>query len=155
MHAIQSWALSVCVSMVGAAVFSLLIPNSNLKKVISFTVSLFFLSSLLAPFAMQFREIDISEMTGLVSNEQTALTKQAEEQVIEQTEESIKKQLYYIFEKNGYKVEDISINIDRTTLEQRSFDIVIFVQKSQASQEKEIMEAVRMYTGVTPQMIYV
>lgn len=50
MDAVRMLGMSLCVTVAATALFSMLIPDSKLERVLRFAVSLFFLCSLTAPF---------------------------------------------------------------------------------------------------------
>ncbi|MCL2089600.1 MAG: stage III sporulation protein AF [Oscillospiraceae bacterium] len=51
MDIIREWAFVICITALGASLFSMLAPNSNMEKVMRFTISLFFLSGIISPIA--------------------------------------------------------------------------------------------------------
>lgn len=50
MEGIKYIAISICVTAVATAIFTMLIPNGRLEKTLRFAISLFFLASLISPF---------------------------------------------------------------------------------------------------------
>lgn len=153
MNSLQSWALSVCVTMVGVGIFSLLVPNSNLKKVVSFTISLFFLSSLLSPLILSMPELDFSAISGEIT-QNTELEETTRQQVLEQTKDTIAKELGQIFLQNGYKIEALAIDISNEDSENGNIKVKLTLPKEQASQEGNIRALVRSSVGVNPEIEY-
>ena len=51
METIRMLGMTICVTAVVTALFSMLVPNSNNERVLKFAVSLFFLTGLVSPFA--------------------------------------------------------------------------------------------------------
>ena len=50
MSEIKQWAVNICITLAATAVFSMLVPNGSMEKVLKFTISLFFVCCLLTPF---------------------------------------------------------------------------------------------------------
>jgi Stage III sporulation protein AF (Spore_III_AF). len=50
MDSIVSWATAICAALVGGGALSLISPSGNLKKSVSFAISLFFLCAIITPF---------------------------------------------------------------------------------------------------------
>lgn len=153
MNSLQNWALSVCVTMVGVGIFSLLVPNSNLKKVVSFTISLFFLSSLLSPLILSMPELDFSAISSEIT-QNTELEETTRQQVLEQTKDTIAKELGQIFLQNGYKIESLAIDISNEDSENGNIKVKLTLPKEQASQEGNIRALVRSSVGVNPEIEY-
>lgn len=153
MSSLQNWALSVCVTMVGVGIFSLLVPNSNLKKVVSFTISLFFLSSLLSPLIISMPELDFSAISSEIT-QNTELEETTRQQVLEQTKDTIAKELGQIFLQNGYKIEALAIDISNEDSENGNIKVKLTLPKEQASQEGNIRAVVRSSVGVNPEIEY-
>lgn len=156
MNSLQSWALSVCVTMVGVGIFSLLVPNSNLKKVVSFTISLFFLSSLLSPLILSMPELDFSAISGEIT-QNTELEETTRQQVLEQTKDTIAKELGQIFLQNGYKIEALAIDISNEDSENDTdtkIKVKLTLPKEQKNQEGNIRALVRSSVGVNPEIEY-
>lgn len=153
MNSLQNWALSVCVTMVGVGIFSLLVPNSNLKKVVSFTISLFFLSSLLSPLILSMPELDFSAISSEIT-QNTELEETTRQQVLEQTKDTIAKELGQIFLQNGYKIESLAIDISNEDSENGNIKVKLTLPKEQASQEGNIRAVVRSSVGVNPEIEY-
>lgn len=153
MNSLQNWALSVCVTMVGVGIFSLLVPNSNLKKVVSFTISLFFLSSLLSPLILSMPELDFSAISSEIT-QNTELEETTRQQVLEQTKNTIAKELGQIFLQNGYKIESLAIDISNEDSENGNIKVKLTLPKEQASQEGNIRAVVRSSVGVNPEIEY-
>ena len=42
MSEIKQWAVNICITLAATAVFSMLVPNGSMEKVLKFTISLFF-----------------------------------------------------------------------------------------------------------------
>lgn len=51
METIRMLGMTICITAVVTAIFSMLVPNSGNERVLKFAVSLFFLTGLISPFA--------------------------------------------------------------------------------------------------------
>lgn len=151
MDSIQSWALAVCITMVGATVFSMLVPNSNMKKVVTFAINLFFISSLLSPIVIHPPNIDFSATESEIV-ENSALTQTMQQEVIAMTENELTKELEQLFTQNGYKFNQIAIDINSTdgSIEKVTIDMPI----SEQINEADIKKLVQNTIGVIPMISY-
>lgn len=151
MDSIQSWALAVCITMVGATIFSMLVPNSNMKKVVTFAINLFFISSLLSPIVISPPNIDFSATESEIV-ENSALTQTMQQEVITMTENELTKELEQLFTQNGYKFNQIAIDINSTdgSIEKVTIDMPISEQINEADIKKLVQNAI----GVIPMISY-
>ena len=63
MSEIKQWAVNICITLAATAVFSMLVPNGSMEKVLKFTISLFFVCCLLTPFLVGLPQIDWEAQT--------------------------------------------------------------------------------------------
>ena len=145
----QSWALAVCATMIGGALFSLLVPNNNLQRVVRFTLSLFFVSALVAPLLTDLPDFDISftEYTLAANDELGDLIK---DEVIEEAETALEEGLTADFEQNGYKMEDIAIHINS---EEETTQITIVIPQDEQQQIPQMEQLVLNETGILPKIL--
>lgn len=145
----QSWALAVCATMIGGALFSLLVPNNNLKRVVQFTLSLFFVSALVAPFLTELPDVDFSFAEQvLASNDE--LEGVMETEVIKQAQSSLEQGLMVVFEQNGYKIEDITININS---EEETTQIIVVIPQEEIQRIPQMEQLVQNETGIIPKIV--
>lgn len=145
----QSWALAVCATMIGGALFSLLVPNNNLKRVVQFTLSLFFVSALVAPFLTELPDVDFSFAEQvLASNDE--LEGVMETEVIKQAQSSLEQGLMVVFEQNGYKIEDITININS---EEETTQITVVIPQEEIQRIPQMEQLVQNETGIIPKIV--
>lgn len=151
MDSIQSWALAVCITMVGATIFSMLVPNSNMKKVVTFAINLFFISSLLSPIVIDPPNIDFSATESEIV-ENSALTQTMQQEVITITENELTKELEQLFTQNGYKFNQIAIDINSTdgSIEKATIDM----PTSELINEADVKKLVQNTIGVIPMVSY-
>ncbi len=156
MNHLQNWVFSVCVTMVGAGIFSLMSPNSHFKKVMTFTISLFFLSSLLSPFLFSMPDLDLSVVSGqLTQNEE--LNQKVSDQVVEETKSVLAKQLGQIFQENGYKIDALAIDMNKTDFEDAgtsSLQVHITLPPEERKAEGNIRALTQSSLGVVPSIEY-
>lgn len=152
MESIQDWAMTVCITMAGASVFSMLVPNSNLKKVVSFTIQLFFLSSLISPLILHPPQLDFTAIY-----QEAAPTEELEAVVNSQTqnlaEEQLRQQLEQLLSQNGYKIEQIEIHINQTE-DNGQTEIILTCDPSEQTRQAELSALIERQIGVSPQILY-
>lgn len=122
MSEIKQWAVNICITLVATAVFSMLVPNGSMEKVLKFTISLFFVSCLLTPFLVGLPQIDWEAQTTYQAD-YTDLTGKINEQLIKQSEMSVCRVVKTILEKEKISYEKISADVNISS------DNSIFISK--------------------------
>ena len=141
METIKEWAFTVCITMVGAALFSMLVPKGSMKKTVQFTISLFFLVSIVSPLIQSPLTLDFESLLGSYDNQsvQANVENTANEQIkslaAKKTEDVVLEKLK---EKN-VQPEKIAVNVNIN--EDGSIcinDISIFLYKENAQEQKNL-----------------
>ena len=156
MDMIRQWALSICVTVVAATIFSMLIPNGSMEKVVRFAVSLFFLVSLLSPF-----------IGGRIDWNIDFNTEAMEQQDTVPLQESIDRQMTTIVENRleasvtqllaGIDVEPEKIEIQVNVGEDNSICIsrlVLRLGQKDQNKGREASDLLKKEVGVTPEISY-
>ena len=156
MEVIRDWALTICITAIGGAIFSILTPNNNSEKLIRFVCCLFFLSAVISPIITNPVNFDISSameytMPGLDDN---AL----QEGVKNQTEKAAERVIYTAAEKilheNSIKVKKIEINInineDNSILINR---LAVHIDEIFKNNIEEIKDLLEKEVGIEPEII--
>ncbi len=90
MEGLRQWAITVCCTLIAGGIFTLLIPKEKFGKVMRFTIGLFFIISLISPFATVDIKADFSEYAW---NEYQDNTQSFSAQVQEQYQNLVAKNL--------------------------------------------------------------
>lgn len=145
----QNWAITVCVTMIGGALFSLLVPSNNLQRVVKFTLSLFFVSALVTPFLTDLPDIDLSPIE-YAAADNDELSSLVEEETVKQAENILKEGLTAVFEQNGYKISDIAIHINS---EEETTQITVIIPQDEWEYIPQMEQLVKSETGISPQIL--
>ena len=152
MNGLQEWAMTICITLAGAALFSMLVPNSSMKKVATFSINLFLLTSLISPIITEPPEFDFSVITEQ-PEENEELNQLIDQQVDHQAERILEQNCKQLFEENGTKIDEIQISINRTE-ETQSVEVSIWADSSLQPKQMEMEQLVQSQLGVVPQIIY-
>lgn len=152
MNGLQEWAMTICITLAGAALFSMLVPNSSMKKVATFSINLFLLTSLISPIITSPPEFDFSVISEQ-PEENEELNQLIDQQVDRQAEIMLEQNCKQLFEENGTKIDQIKISINRTE-ETPSVEVSVWADSSLQSKRMEMEQLIQNQLGVVPQIIY-
>ena len=148
MDSIVSWATAICAALVGGGVLSLISPSGNLKKTVSFAISLFFLCAIITPFiTLNFSDsldFSVSQSDEVRGDTTVRLAKAAAERGVKE----ILKSKDIIPQKID---TDIHINDDKSI---SITYIEITLDKGQSIYESEISGMIEEYFGIKPGFRY-
>lgn len=122
MAELKQWAVNICITLAATAVFSMLVPNGSMEKVLKFTISIFFVSCLLTPFFVGLPQIDW-EAQITYQSDYADLTGKINEQLIKQSEMSVCRVVKSILEEEKISYEKISADVNISS------DNSIFISK--------------------------
>lgn len=114
MSAVREWAFALCAAMVAAGLVRMLLPKSNLEKMLRMVLSIFFLCCLLSPAVLRAPSLMVEIET--VGREELAARSEkvaelARRQTLELARESLHKLVEEKLEQRGIKVHAITINM--------------------------------------------
>lgn len=154
MESIQNWAMTVCVTMAGAAVFHMLLPGSGLKKMAMFAVNLFFISSLISPLILNPPKFDFDVITSEVTQNED-LDSLVDGQVEALTQKNLDKQVGQLLSQHNYTAEKIETTIHIEADNSISITkLKIWIRREQQSSQSAIEQLVSKEVGVQPEIAY-
>jgi len=114
MSAVKEWAFSLCAAMVAAGLLRMLLPKSNLEKILRMVLSVFFLCCLLSPAVLKFPsllvEMEMESREELTSRSEKVM-ELARRQSVELARESLKKLVKEKLAQRGIIVHAVTINM--------------------------------------------
>ncbi|MGI6403947.1 MAG: stage III sporulation protein AF [Oscillospiraceae bacterium] len=114
MSAVKEWAFSLCAAMVAAGLVRMLLPKSNLEKMLRMVLSVFFLCCLLSPAVLRtpslLVEIELAGREELTARSEK-VTELARRQSLELARENLHKLVKEKLEQRGIIVHAITINM--------------------------------------------
>lgn len=154
MEAIRNIGISICISMVVTSIFSMLVPDTKMDKVLKFAISLFFLTSIISPFmtnkitfTMDFSEVAKVEAH---SNLIDTSNKQFSELAATNLERSITK----ILISEGIAVQKIVVTINKSGTADISISkLIIYLDGTNDDRLGDIENIVKREVGITPTII--
>lgn len=146
----QNFILAIAATMIGGSIFAMAMPKGNLKKIMTFTLNLFFISSLLSPFVISAKNIDLGDITSKIMDTQK-LDSMVGEQTVTLANENLKRTILILLKENGYKVEELNIEIN---LEGQNTSIEVILNEEERKNEFEIEKLIRSQTGIMPKVVY-
>lgn len=111
MEYVKQYALSICVAALVATLVHMLLPNSNISKVLKTAIGVFFLSAVISPFLMDFNILDeIERYTPITLDLGQEFVDETEEYVVKQFENKIKELI--LNDLNGIGIDPVQLKID-------------------------------------------
>ncbi|MEG0571352.1 MAG: stage III sporulation protein AF [Oscillospiraceae bacterium] len=156
MEALKSIGMSLCITAVATSIFSMLIPNSNLEKVIKFAVSLFFITGIVSPFINGNLKVDFNFDDITPPSSQTQFSQGVNTQFLTIAQNNLQISITKILEKESIKTKKITVKINIS--EQKSISInkiTVFVDEKYKNEAYRIENIVKKEVGVTPLIEYI
>lgn len=151
MEGIRMIGMSICVTAAVTALFSMLVPDSGLEKVLKFAIGLFFLTSLAAPFAsgkLNF-QIDAGLPTGAATG--TELTESVESAFSGLASRKVAAAIEKLLLREGYEPKKVEVGIHITGQNSVSINQMRITIDSQGD-AVQIGEIVKREVGFTPEI---
>ena len=153
MDGIVTIGTSICITLVATSIFSMLLPNSQLDKVIKFAISLFFLTSIISPFAstkLNFHlDMDDIDLDMNRTDLQQEVNSQFSTIAGKNLESSIEKMLIY----DGIKVEKVSVMINKTDSNDIYISKILIYINENIDDSTKINRLIEKEVGITPTII--
>lgn len=153
METIRQWAVSICITLVATAIFSMLIPKGNMEKVMKFMLSIFFISCLLAPFLGGMPQIDLAAEAAELTN-YTAINEQMQDQIRQLSEANLCRAIDEMLQQEGYQAKKVEAEVN--ILEDDSISITNITVTLEQTEEKNVQrvrEFVEKQTAIHTQII--
>lgn len=150
MNTIQAIGTGICITMIVTALFSLLITNRSMERVMRFALSLFFLTVLLAPL-MDAEWSDLFDFSVQESTEMEQVQDRLEQSFSSLTKMQLQKQAQMLLEQAQIPYEKLSIEIHNEG--QTSITISrLIVWLSDANLTAPAKDCLKDYFGIMPEI---
>lgn len=155
MEIVRNFAISICITIVATGIFSMLIPNGTMEKVVKFTVSLFFLLSIIIPFVTGLKDFKVEYVSGEVLQENNKqLENNINENILNITKSKLEQSIVDILKKNDILVKKVFVDIN--IIDKSSIDISkieIYIDSEQKDKQNQIEQIIKKEVEVTPEII--
>lgn len=151
METIRAIGMSVCITAVVTGIFSMLVPDARLEKVLKFAISLFFLTGLVTPFAsggLEFH-VDLEELTAPAARQE--LNDAVGAQFLPLAEQQLAAGVENVLAAKGIPVKKVTVSIHIDGTERVSINrIEILLPKGAEEQAGSAAAVTRQETGIDP-----
>lgn len=151
MDTIRTLGMSLCLTVVITALFSMLIPDTKLDKVLKFAISLFFLTSLVSPFLSGNLDFHIAVDASADPPSNTQLEESMAEQFSGLAAQRISAAVEGVLETAGIFAQNV--RVETTISEDGSISIselTVTISPADVDWKMEIIDILRRETGITP-----
>lgn len=156
MEGLQYIGISICITAIVTSIFSMLVPDNHLDKVLKFAISLFFLTGIISPFAnnkLNFR-IEMEDIIDAPSSHE--LSASMENQFVTIASRNIEAQAEKILNKNNIFPKKIEIFINITEDDSISINkMMVYIKKDSGENQQTIKTLIKDEMGITPQILLV
>lgn len=151
---IKQYVFSVCVSALVVTLIQMFLPQKGVSKVMKMAISVFFLSSLISPFLLDFDIDDEIEKYSLVTfEENTNLLEKTDEYIISQFELKIKELI--LTELKTIEVDPVNLEVKISKKLDESLyieSVKIFLTKNDMLYQTDVFFKVKSITLCEPQI---
>lgn len=156
METIKAIGFSICITIVVTSIFSMLLPNTKLDKVIKFAISLFFLTGIISPFFSSDLKFHV-DIEDVISNQNTTKLDQTfETQFISAAQTNLESSIQRMLKKDGINVIKVEVLINKMNEDNISISkLMVYIDKDTNNSSKKIEEIVKKEVGITPTIIIV
>lgn len=153
MESIKLIGVSICITTVVTAIFSMLVPNTKFDKILKFAISLFFLAGLISPFfnsKLNFH-IDIEDIA--YSDTNKTMEQNIKTEFLDLAVKNLEQSAYKLLKNNQIDAKEVEIDINITQSESIEIESikVLFEDKTDI---KNTTDLVFRDFGIYPQIIY-
>ena len=150
MESIRAIALSFCATVIVTAIFFFILPDEKFRGVLKFSVSLFFLCGLVAPFVQGDLSFSFELPAAAQENPNEQTTEAAYTYFVQLVETNIEQSLYTAAEQAGCEAQQIKVQVHIEEDGCIYIDQIIAVAK-EPQNERTLFECIRTHTGVSPE----
>ncbi len=151
MEQIRTWAVNLCVTLLVTGIFSMLVPNGNLEKVMKFGISTFFLCCLLLPFVHTVPSLASSVSESVVLPQTDRIEETMAEQLLSLSRYNMQQLVEQTLKRNGIEPKKIAVDVHISESNCVSINrIVVFTDDLQPNQAAEIKKILEKEIGMTP-----
>jgi len=154
MEQIKEWAVNVCITLIATGVFSMLIPQGSMEKVMRFGVSTFFLCCLILPFWVGMPSFDWeTEVSASIRTEE--LEEGMEEQMKELSRYNIEQVIDRLLSQEEIQAEKIEADI-HISEENRVFinSVTVVLAAEQKDKMSKVKEQIKEQLGIEPKVTF-
>ncbi|WMJ23025.1 stage III sporulation protein AF [Paludicola sp. MB14-C6] len=154
MEGIRTIGMSMCITLVVTSIFSMLIPDSKLDKVLKFAISLFFLTSIISPFFTSKIDFGVDFNNMVMEQTNTKMDKAVEEQFFSLAQKNIASTLERYLKNEEISVRKIEVFVNKTADNNISISkLMVYIDASQENKVSKIESLVKREVGVTPSIV--
>lgn len=158
MSAIKQWAFSLCATMVACGILQMLMPKSNLEKMLRLVVSVFFLCCVLSPIVLRSPElmVDIEVASDQeIAERSRRVTELAESQARNAAAFALEQMVAGKLSQMGINAHALTININtngQNAVELASAEIVL--DETYKTRHDTLVRELEAELGVTVMLTY-
>lgn len=153
MSAVQGVGVTVCYTCIAVSILSVLTPQKRTRRIMSFVIGLFFLSTLLTAVRDQVSEIDWSVSENPVAELPTYHEKDYQDVVAQKTADQLTEAVAELLLNEGIQTEDIQLTLKISEQGRISVErAVIYINENERQKTEQIKGIVYRNLAKEPQV---
>lgn len=154
MEGIRLIGYTICITIVVTAIFSMLVPNTKLDKVLKFAISLFFLTSIVSPFVNNKLDFTIDMSDTINTSKTEDLSESIQNQFLSVSKKNIESSLVKILAKKNISVKKIDVLININDDNSISINrLMVYIDKGNEKFKSNIEKILKEEAGYVPQVV--
>lgn len=153
MDTIKMLATTVCITAVITAIFSMLMPEGKLEKVVMFAVSVFFLIGIVTPFTSKEFRIQLKEIKVDKLEISTKIENSVNKQFLNIAKANLESKLEAYLIENNIKPQKIDIIVNISKDESISIKGIEIKIKKEDNKRLETIKYCEEFLKITPKVI--
>ncbi len=154
MDYIKQYTFSICASGLFATLCYMILPNSNISKVVKTAISVFFLSALLSPWLLDFDILgEIERYTPInIISEYKEIEEKTDEYIIKQFELKIKELILNDLKSINVDPVNLIVSIDENEEGLFVDNVKVYIQESNIRYKTDVAIKIKTITQCQPEI---
>lgn len=154
MDGIRTIGMSICITLIVTSIFSTLIPETKLDKVLKFAISLFFLTSIISPFFTEKISFNVDFEDIVLEQNALQMEQAVEQQFFSLAQKNIASTVERYLKNEEISVRKVEVFVNKTSDNNISISkLMVYIDENQENQMNKITSLVQREVGVTPNII--
>lgn len=150
METVRLIGMTICITAVCSAIFSMLVPNSKLADVVKFAISIFFILGVISPFVGKSLSFDFSGDIKMQSEKTvTSINNSVNKNLKGAIENRISAECERVLKAKGYAVKKVAVTVNITEKDGISINrITVYTDQNGLKNKGDISSVINEKMGI-------
>lgn len=156
MEAIKTIGMSICITIIVTSIFSMLLPNTKLDKVIKFAISLFFLTGIVSPFFSSDLNFNFKVEDIIPEQSTTQLNQTMHNQFLSVAQTNLENAVQRMLKNDGINAIKVEVLINKLDKDNISISkLMVYIENETKTSSKRIEDLVKKEVGLSPTIVII